>query len=93
MVAVAFFGSTLCLARAWGKIARYAVQRNNETNDFQAFFSNQIQLGLDCSCPSSDNASVHCVVSDTFLFNFFVELGPARNSPSCNQKKVDKKSN
>ena len=76
-----------------GKIARYAVQRNNETNDFQAFFSNQIQLGLDCSCPSSDNASVHCVVSDTFLFNFFVELGPARNSPSCNQKKVDKKSN
>ena len=76
-----------------GKIARYALQRNNETNDFQAFFSNQIQLGLDCSCPSSDNTSVHCVVSDTFLFNFFVELGPARNSPSCNQKKVNKKSN
>ena len=76
-----------------GKIARYAVQRNIERNDFQAFFSHQIQLGLDCSCPSSDKASVYCVVSDTFLFNFFVELGSARNSPSCNQKKVDKKSN
>ena len=66
VVAVAFLCSTLGLA-GLGKIARYAVQRNNERNDFQAFFSNQILLGLDGSCPSSDNASGHCVVSDTFF--------------------------
>ena len=37
--------------------------------------------------------SVNCVVSGTFLLNVFVKLGPARNSQSCNQRKVDKKSN
>ena len=55
---------------------------------FKHFFRIKFNSGLIAVARGSDNASVHCVVSDTF----FVELGPARNSPSCNQKKVDKKS-
>ena len=42
---------------------------------FLSIFSNQIKLGRDCNCLSSNNASVYCVVSHTFLLKFFVELG------------------
>ena len=41
--------------------------------------------------PGCNNASVYCVVSETSLLNFFDELEPARNSPSCNQRNVNKR--
>ena len=45
------------------KIARHAVQKNNEReNDFQSFFRIKSNSGLIAVCASANNASVYWVV-------------------------------
>ena len=74
------------------KIARYAMQKKNKReNYFQAFYPIISNSGLIAVVRSLTMRAFKCVVSDTFLINFFDELWPARNSPSCNQKKVNKR--
>ena len=59
---------------SWGstKIARHAGQRNNERDDdFQAFFKIKSNWGLIAVARALIMRAVYCVVSDTFLLNFF----------------------
>ena len=76
------------------KMARHTVQKNNEReNDFQAFFRIKSNLGLIVVFRALTMRAFIALFQTLFLLNFVDELGQARNSPSCNQKKVDKKSN
>ena len=74
------------------KIARLAVQRNNEReNDFQAFFRITSNSDLIAVARALTMRAFIALFQTLFCLIFFDELGPARNSPSSNQKKIDKR--